>query len=260
MLSKIDAYIHFESELNKLLSEFAYHIKQVKQGDYLYADTMEDYIKRYNSFLVKYREVSGIPLEKFELKSYEYSSSGKTVRESGVERFRINISSAIEIINQKLIEEKNKDKSAEVPLHHVRKCLKVGIKGCPKNPGLTNNKVFIGMPYDDLYKDSYEYGIKIALESMGFIPYKADDVMSNQDIMCKVCFEMQSSKYLIFNISGLNPNVMLELGFSYGLGKETIIVKDKNTKSISDIAGIEYIEYAHASDLQAKIRGYFETK
>jgi predicted nucleotide-binding protein len=75
--------------------------------------------------------------------------------------------------------------------------------------------------------------------------------------MCKICEQMQISKYLIFNISGLNPNVMLELGLSYGLGKETIIIKDKKTKSISDLGSNEYIEYSHAGELQQKLTGYF---
>ena len=69
---------------------------------------------------------------------------------------------------------------------------------------------------------------------------------------------MQICKYLIFNISGLNPNVMLELGLSYGLGKETIIIKDKETENISDIANAEYIEYSHAGELQKKLVKYFE--
>lgn len=53
---------------------------------------------------------------------------------------------------------------------------------------------------------------------------------------------------------------MLELGLSYGLGKETIIIKDKETKAVSDIASIEYIEYEHAYDLQCKLMKYFEDK
>ena len=57
----------------------------------------------------------------------------------------------------------------------------------------------------------------------------------------------------IINISGLNPNVMLEQGLAYGLGKPVIILKDKATKAISDLGSIEYIEYSHAGDLQQKI-------
>jgi hypothetical protein len=37
----------------------------------------------------------------------------------------------------------------------MRKCLKVGSKGCPLNPNLDSREVFIGMPFDDKYFDSY---------------------------------------------------------------------------------------------------------
>lgn len=57
----------------------------------------------------------------------------------------------------------------------------------------------------------------------------------------------------IINIPGLNPNVMLEQGLAYGLGKPVIILKDKATKAISDLGSIEYIEYSHAADLQQKL-------
>lgn len=71
--------------------------------------------------------------------------------------------------------------------------------------------------------------------------------------MCKICRELQSCGLAIFNISDLNPNVMLELGLAYGMGKPVIIVKDSKTKIITDIGGIEYIEYTHAHDLQQKL-------
>ena len=143
MATKIDVFLHFEAELKKLYNEYAFHVKQVNKGDYFYADNMEDYIKRYNSFIAKYKEASGIPLEKFDLKSFEYSGSGKTIRESGVERFGINITSTIDIISQKLNDERSKEKIAEVPMHQMRKCLKVGVEGCPKNPPLAKNKVLV---------------------------------------------------------------------------------------------------------------------
>lgn len=59
----------------------------------------------------------------------------------------------------------------------------------------------------------------------------------------------------IINISGLNPNVMLEQDLAYGLGKPIIIIKDKSTNTISDLGSIEYIEYSHAMDLRDKLSG-----
>lgn len=61
----------------------------------------------------------------------------------------------------------------------------------------------------------------------------------------------------IINISGLNPNVMLEQGLAYGLGKPVIILKDKATKAISDLGSIEY---SHTGDLQQKLYKALDTK
>jgi nucleoside 2-deoxyribosyltransferase len=109
------------------------------------------------------------------------------------------------------------------------------------------------MPFSDDYKDSYEYGVKLVLDQKGLDHYKANNEIQNKDTMCKICKEIQSCGKVIANISGLNPNVMLELGLAYGLGKEVIIIKDKKTTTISDLGGIEYIEYAHAVELQQKL-------
>ena len=64
----------------------------------------------------------------------------------------------------------------------------------------------------------------------------------------------------IKNISWLNPNVTLEQGLAYGLGKPVIILKDKTTNAISDLGSIEYIEYSHAGDLQQKLYKALDTK
>ena len=64
----------------------------------------------------------------------------------------------------------------------------------------------------------------------------------------------------IKNISGLNPNVTLEQGLAYGLGKPVIILKDKTTNAISDLGSIEYIEYSNAGDLKKKLYKALDTK
>lgn len=140
----------------------------------------------------------------------------------------------------------------------MRKCFKIGIEGCPRNPAEKRRKVLIAMPFSEKYTDSYEYGIKIALEQAGFDHYRADSEINNKDIMCKICYELQTCDKIIVNISGHNPNVMLELGLAYGLGKEVIVIKDKETTTISDLGSIEYVEYAHAGELQHKLSSIFK--
>lgn len=49
--------------------------------------------------------------------------------------------------------------------------------------------------------------------------------------------------YAVCDISGLNPNVMLELGIRLAFGKPTIIVNDGVVRAPFDIGSIEYVEY-----------------
>ena len=184
---------------------------------------------------------------------YDLSSTQKTVREAAVKYFSKTLGSLADKIENDIEEARTKTNERSIPNHQMRKCFKLGIDQCPVNPPFQKNRVFIAMPFDNAYYDSYNYGIVPALNSLGFEHYKADNEISNKDIMCKICTELQSCGLAIINISGLNPNVMLEHGLAYGLGKSVIIIKDKATKAISDIGSLEYIEYEHAYDLMEKL-------
>lgn len=97
------------------------------------------------------------------------------------------------------------------PINASRLAIKPA-SGCPINPSYIKSKVFIAMPFANDYLDSYNYGIVPASSSLGLKHFKADNEISNKDIMCEVCQEIQSCSIAIINISGLNPNVMLEQG------------------------------------------------
>lgn len=257
MAKKYDILNHCSIELKKIKDE----ITQFKEtNEYMYSNVMQNYAKRYNDILIKYYKQTGLPLEKYQIFDYEYSSTHKTVRDAALQRYLLNIDSSKRAVDELAETERIQEYKNDIPFHQMRKCLKTGVNGCPKNPKLIKNKVFIGMPFDKRYLDSYEYGLKFGLQACGMESFRADEKINNSDVMCKICEQMQSCQYLVFNISGLNPNVMLELGLSYGLGKETLIVKDVDTKPISDIASTEYIEYSHAAELQKKIVKYFESR
>lgn len=148
----------------------------------------------------------------------------------------------------------------ELTLEEEMRCFKTGSPTCPKNPVLDPNQVFIGMPFRPEFADSYKYGIVPALEAVGLYPWRASDAISNIDIMCKVCEGIQSSRYTVINISDWNPNVLFELGLAYGLSKVTVIVKDKRSQVPTDLAGMEYIEYASSDELREKLIKFFRWK
>ena len=242
--------------LEQLQMKVDNHIKERLSAEgYVYADTYRGWVSEYNNIVSNYNNFTSTKMPNVNISDYELSGSQKTVRQDAANTFLQVICKFLEMVTGDI--KNNQLKDGPIPLHQMRVCFKLGMDRCPLNPNEEKNKVFIAMPFSDKYKDSYEYGIKIALEQAGVKYYRADSEINNKDIMCKICFELQTCGKAIVNISGYNPNVMLELGLAYGLGKKVIVIKDKETTDISDLGSIEYIEYAHACELQQKLRSIF---
>lgn len=250
--SKIKQLNSISYELRQLYLKAKNHIEERIQAEgYVYADTYRGWIQEYNFLVKKYNNLTSADLSFRSVADYELSSTQKTVRTDIASSFTQAVMALADNIESEVASEQNRE--TPIPLYQMRVCFKTGTKGCPLNPKENKNKIFVAMPFNDDYRDSYEYGIKIVLEQSGIEYFKADNQISSKDIMCKICEQLQSCNMVIANISGLNPNVMLELGLAYGLGKRVIIVKDKKTTAISDLGSMEYIEYAHASELQQKL-------
>jgi hypothetical protein len=222
-------------------------------NDYIYAQMFDGWVEQYNKITEKINTALKSSILTYKIDSWDYSSTGKTVRQTAVENLQTSIKKHIARLDSNITEITTSKEKKITPPHQIRKCFKLNVGNCPVNPNLEKHKAFIGMPFKDEYLDSFSYGVKPALDSIGYSFFKADEEISNTDIMCKICRELQACSIAIFNISGLNPNVTLELGLAYGIGKPVVILKDKNTKAIADLGSIEYIEYDHAHDLMLKL-------
>jgi len=141
----------------------------------------------------------------------------------------------------------------------IPRCFKTGGMICT-NPEAqqpeSKHRVFIGMPFRPEFENVYRYAIKPALDSLGLIPWKANEVIQNIDLMCKVCGGIQICASTIFDISGWNPNVLFELGLVYGLGKEAFIIKRKDAEVPVDLKGMVYIEYDDFDELRGVLLKY----
>lgn len=141
----------------------------------------------------------------------------------------------------------------------VRRCFKTGLNKCPKEINLSPNLVFVAMPFKSPFKDLYKYGIRPALEEMGLKIWKADEKISNIDIMCKICQGIQECSYVLANISDWNANVLFEMGLAYGLGKSVILIKDRKEKVPVDLKGLEYLDYEDIDELKRNILTFFKS-
>lgn len=135
----------------------------------------------------------------------------------------------------------------------MKRCFKTGVKSCPKRIEFSPKSVVVAMPFKEEFTDPYKYAIRPALEESGFKPWKADEQISNIDIMCKICQAIQESGYVLANITDWNPNVVFELGLAYGLGRNVILIKHKKAEVPVDLKGLEYIEYATIDELKRNL-------
>ena len=118
--------------------------------------------------------------------TYDLSSTQKTVRNATIEYFLNTLTGLIEKIKSDIETERLKITEKKILPHQMRKCFKIGSEGCPLNQDYQNNKIFIAMPFSDEYEDSYNYGIVPVLDGLGYQYYKADNEITNKDIMCKI--------------------------------------------------------------------------
>jgi hypothetical protein len=135
----------------------------------------------------------------------------------------------------------------------MKRCFKTGVDSCPKEINFSPKSVVVAMPFREEFTDPYKYAIKPALEESGFKPWKADEQISNIDIMCKICQAIQESGYVLANITDWNPNVVFELGLAYGLGRNVILIKHKKGEVPVDLKGLEYIEYSTIDELKRNL-------
>lgn len=137
-----------------------------------------------------------------------------------------------------------------------RKCLLTGGE-CNIEIAASTGEIFTGFQFSSEYYNtmSLKKGITESLKSLGIKPFFADEHAKSEHITCKLCEKMQRVNFCIFDLSDLNPNVILELGIAYGFGKRVVIIKNKKSlkKIPSDLQGIERIEYEDPLDLREKI-------
>lgn len=131
-------------------------------------------------------------------------------------------------------------------------------KICPEKIENDPCLVFIAMPirpeYEDLFKN-----IENVLTNYGLRAWIAQRESRRGHILCKICEKIQSSTLGIFEITDLSPNVMLELGLSYGVGKPILLIAKSLEKVPSDLRGLEVIEYRNLGELERQLRSYLDT-
>jgi predicted nucleotide-binding protein len=119
-------------------------------------------------------------------------------------------------------------------------------------------QVFVAYSYRLYPRSDYRNVYKQIEKSYDVTFIFADEKITNMHIMKKIESFIRDSDFAIFDISGWNPNVTLELGFAMALNEQWYIAIDPSKTEVdevpSDLRGLDRIQYGSYSELGEKIQ------
>lgn len=109
---------------------------------------------------------------------------------------------------------------------------------------------FVIMPISDPedyeeghFKRVYDDIFATAIREAGYTPKRADDENSSTMIQANIVKDIINAPMAVCDLSTRNPNVLFELGIRQAFDLPVVLVQEKGTARIFDIASINTIDY-----------------
>jgi len=123
----------------------------------------------------------------------------------------------------------------------------------PKEP----RQIFVAYPYKLYPKTDYRKVFKSLAVAFDVKFVFADEKITTLHILEKIEGYIKASQFGIYDISGWNPNVTLELGLAFGLGEKAYIAMDPSKTNVSevpaDLRGLDRIQYDSYTQFEEKL-------
>lgn len=113
--------------------------------------------------------------------------------------------------------------------------------------------VFVAYPYK--IGESYREALRNRFDGTGIEFRYADERLENAHVMDKILRMMSEADVSFFDVTGCNPNVMLELGYALGAEQPGFVVvqEDAVSEISADITGWDQLRYKDIADLADKL-------
>lgn len=119
-------------------------------------------------------------------------------------------------------------------------------------------KVFVVMPFAQIFDDVWKGGIERACNSEDFGCLRVDKISLSSWITEDIKEYVKMADFVIADITQNNPNVMFELGWALALEKKPIVIRQQGDpdKVPFDVKDIRYIPYVNSwSGIESLFKG-----
>jgi hypothetical protein len=125
-------------------------------------------------------------------------------------------------------------------------------------------QIFVAYAYNLYDKRDYRRVFTALEKTYGIKFIFADEKITNMHILQKIISYIRTSDFSLFDISGWNPNVTLELGIAIADSDNWYICFNPEKTPVSevpsDIKGIDRIQYSSFSELEEKLTALLEQR
>jgi hypothetical protein len=113
--------------------------------------------------------------------------------------------------------------------------------------------IFVAMPFDKKLDDVFHYGVQNAVNRAGFLCERADKIAFTGDILELIKRRIGKASLVIADLTTTNPNVYLEVGYAWGIGKSTVLIAQDADDLKFDVKGQKCIIYSGIRELEEKL-------
>ncbi|EOK5942827.1 hypothetical protein ACM6XV_000089 [Vibrio vulnificus] len=109
---------------------------------------------------------------------------------------------------------------------------------------MNNKKAFVLMPFLEPLNSVYEYLIKSTLQEAGYEVKRADDILSQSNILEDIVQAIVQSDLIIADLTTSNANVYYELGISHALDKKVVLLTQEISELPFDLRSYRVLSYS----------------
>ncbi len=107
----------------------------------------------------------------------------------------------------------------------------------------TKKHIFVAMPFKDDMNNTFYFGIQQPVNNNDFLCERIDQDIFTGDILTKIKNKIETASAIIADLTTQNPNVYLEVGYAWGIGKPTIFIIEETDSPRFDLQGQRHLKY-----------------